>query len=324
MAKIKICLDAGHYGKYNRSSVNKAYYESDMNWKLHLKLKAELEKYGIEVITTRSEQAKDLDLIKRGKASKGCDLFLSLHSNAADSESVDRVVAIYLVSDADTTHDEKSKPIAEKLAAAVAKVMETKDKPKTSTRLASGDRDGDGKKDDNYYSVLHGADSVGVPAVILEHSFHTNKRAADWLLIDSNLDKLAVAEAEVLAAHFDVKKAEEKPKSTMYRVRKTWADSKSQKGAYRNLANAKKTADENPGYFVFDEAGNAIYPETVKSYKVKISVTSLNVRSGPGINYKIATVVRHGEVFTIVDEENGWGRLKSGAGWLNLAYTSKI
>ena len=44
MSKIKICLDAGHVGsKYNQSPVVKTYYESAMNWKLHLKLKAELE-----------------------------------------------------------------------------------------------------------------------------------------------------------------------------------------------------------------------------------------------------------------------------------------
>ena len=35
MAK-KICLDAGHYAKYNRSPVVPEYYESVMNWKLHL------------------------------------------------------------------------------------------------------------------------------------------------------------------------------------------------------------------------------------------------------------------------------------------------
>ena len=47
----------------------------------------------------------------------------------------------------------------------------------------------------------------------------------------------------------------------MYRVRKTWTDSKSQKGAFRVLDNAKKCADENPGYSVFNEAGVAIYPK---------------------------------------------------------------
>ena len=46
MSTKRICLDAGHYGKYNRSPVVKEYYESDMNWKLHLLLKKYLEGYG--------------------------------------------------------------------------------------------------------------------------------------------------------------------------------------------------------------------------------------------------------------------------------------
>lgn len=27
--------------------------------------------------------------------------------------------------------------------------------------------------------------------------------------------------------------------------------------------------------------------------------------------------------YTIVEEKNGWGRLKSGAGWISLSYTKK-
>ena len=88
----KICLDAGHYGKYNRSTVVPEYYESEMTWKLHRLLKAALEKYGFEVMTTRTDQAKDMDVYYRGYAAKNCDLFLSLHSNACDTEAVDYVV----------------------------------------------------------------------------------------------------------------------------------------------------------------------------------------------------------------------------------------
>ena len=33
----------------------------------------------------------------------------------------------------------------------------------------------------------------------------------------------------------------------LYRVRKTWADTKSQKGAFKILENAKKCANDNPG-----------------------------------------------------------------------------
>lgn len=52
-----------------------------------------------------------------------------------------------------------------------------------------------------------------------------------------------------------------------YRVRKSWADKKSQLGAYRVLVNAKKKADENKAYFVFAGNGTKIYPkeESVQS-----------------------------------------------------------
>jgi hypothetical protein len=40
----KVCIDAGHYGKYNVSPVNRAYYESVQMWRLHELLAAELRK----------------------------------------------------------------------------------------------------------------------------------------------------------------------------------------------------------------------------------------------------------------------------------------
>lgn len=47
----------------------------------------------------------------------------------------------------------------------------------------------------------------------------------------------------------------------MYRVRKSWADSKSQIGAYRDLSNAKAACDKaGTGYYVFDASGNVVYP----------------------------------------------------------------
>ena len=57
----------------------------------------------------------------------------------------------------------------------------------------------------------------------------------------------------------------EKPKEEkqIYRVRKTWADAKSQIGAFTNLAYAKRLADNRSGYFVFNQKGVAIYPEVI-------------------------------------------------------------
>ena len=309
-----VCLDAGHAGKYNRSPVVPAYYESDMNWKLHLLLKAQLESYGIQVKTTRASQGRDLALDKRGKASKGCDLFLSIHSNAASTESVDRPEGIYLVDDNCGEIDEMSKELAILLSDIVAKVMQTKQKAKQYSKHSGNDRDGDGLKNDDYYGVLYGAHQVGTAGVILEHSFHTNTRAARWLLEDANLEKLAKAEAAAVASYFGVSETQEKtPSKTtekLYRVRKSWEDAGSQVGAYKSLENAKKACKE--GFIVYDWNGVAMYapaPAGVQLdaaesfdrsmaglYKVK-AINGLNLRAGASVNKKQLEVMAHGSTF---------------------------
>lgn len=200
---VKICLDAGHYGKYNQSPAVKTYYESEMNWKLHLLLKKYLEQYGIEVVTTRAYQTKDLGLKARGQASKGCNLFLSIHSNAVGSsvnEAVDYPLVIVPISG-------KGDAIGEKLAKCIETTMGTKQKADVWSKNHNGA---------DWYGVINGATSVGVPGLILEHSFHTNTRSAKWLSDDSNLDKLAKAEVEVIANHYGVKKPTEVVTKTLY------------------------------------------------------------------------------------------------------------
>lgn len=207
---VKICIDAGHYGKYNRSPAIKDYYESDMVWKLHLLQKRYLEEYeGVTVITTRPNQATDKALYDRGAFSKGCDLFISDHSNAVGSgvnDSVDYVAIYHLTNDTTTKVDDISKVIAGKLAPVIADVMGASQGGRIVTRKSDNDRNGDGMLNDNYYGVLHGARMVNTPGIIIEHSFHTNTKMTQWLLDDNNLARLAKAEVEVLAAYFGLKK----------------------------------------------------------------------------------------------------------------------
>ena len=59
-------------------------------------------------------------------------------------------------------------------------------------------------------------------------------------------------------------------------------------------------------------------------YKVKITASALNVRRGPGSSYGVVNVLRRGEVYTIIKEQNGWGQLKSGQGWISLKFTQKV
>ena len=186
------------------------------------------------------------------------------------------------------------------------------------------------------------------------------------------------------------------PVKQLYRVRKTWADSKSQIGAYSVLANAQAACDKaGSGYYVFDASGNVVYPvattttrptlrsgstgdavkelqtrlnelgyscgtldgifgtktvaavkkfQTAKGltvdgivgektwealytqfepYKVKVTVDALNIRAGAGTNYNTTGCIKDKGVYTIVAESNGFGKLKSGAGWICLDYTKK-
>jgi len=75
----------------------------------------------------------------------------------------------------------------------------------------------------------------------------------------------------------------------LYRVRKSWDDTKSQKGAYRDLENAKGCVDANPGYKAFDQGGKVVY-------------------SGkPAPPYIIYTVVKGDSIWKIAKEKLGDG-----------------
>lgn len=64
--------------------------------------------------------------------------------------------------------------------------------------------------------------------------------------------------------------------------------------------------------------------EEFKPYVVKVTVDVLNIRAGAGTNYALkGTITDHG-AYTIVEEKNGYGKLRSGAGWIYLDYTERV
>lgn len=66
-----------------------------------------------------------------------------------------------------------------------------------------------------------------------------------------------------------------------------------------------------------------VIDDAFKPYQVRINCDALNIWSGPGTKYKVVGVIKDHGIYTIVQEENGWGKLKSGAGWISLKYTRK-
>lgn len=172
--------------------------------------------------------------------------------------------------------------------------------------------------------------------VITVHRWFANKSCpGNWLYARlGNLATKVTAELSGVTSDAENKK----PATQMYRIRKSWSDVKSQIGAYKVLANAKKKADENTGYKVFDASGNVVYPASSKPasapsggtpYKVEVTISNLNIRKGPGTNYGRTGQFTGKGIFTIVQETKGegatlWGKLKSGSGWISLDFAKKL
>ena len=129
-----------------------------------------------------------------------------------------------------------------------------------------------------------------------------------------------------------------------YRVRKSWKDAGSQLGAYTVLDNAKAMADKHEGYTVYDWNGKAVYGAEVDvesdsdiefsnvdcPFMVKVDIDDLNIRKGAGTNTAKTGRYTGKGVFTIIHVKSGsgstlgWGKLKSGAGWISLDYCVRI
>lgn len=137
----------------------------------------------------------------------------------------------------------------------------------------------------------NGADYFGfirltkMPAVILEGAFVDNKK--DAAQIDTTAEQKAFG---VAYAKGILKKLGITPKA----------------GSGKTSGSGSNAKPSNAGY------------------KVKVTVGALNIRSGPGTNYDVTGVIRDKGVYTIVETEKKWGKLKSGKGWIYLDYTKKV
>lgn len=60
------------------------------------------------------------------------------------------------------------------------------------------------------------------------------------------------------------------------------------------------------------------------SFIIQVTANVLNVRSLPDNNSKVVTTIQKNYKFTIVEVNGNWGKLKSGAGWIDLTYTKRV
>ena len=231
MADFLVCIDAGH-GQYGNAGSVKGYYEGTQMFKLSMFELAEWQKYqGVQAIVTRGQLSDDPDLLTRGKAAAGYDLFISNHSNAPGTAAKDyasiRGTSIY------DSVTRPTKELADGLGKIISDLMGHDYRGTHYRESTSADNKGL-----DWYGVLRFSIRYGCKhSMLVEHGFHTNAIDAGWLMEDDNLRKLAAAKVKFTAAYFGLKLKTAvapatgvAPAGKVYRV---------QVGAFRNKAGAE-------------------------------------------------------------------------------------
>ncbi len=97
---------------------------------------------------------------------------------------------------------------------------------------------------------------------------------------------------------------------------------------FMGIGNSKAAMTTFIGYVksYMNGTPTATTPATNTVGVYKVIVDELNIRQGPGTSYPVKGVVHKGEAYTITQLSGSWGKLKSGAGWINVnaKYCTKV
>jgi len=260
MAKFKVAIDAGHggFGVTPGKRTPDGEYEWNFNNKVAVACIAKLKANGVDVIRTDDPTGKtDVGLTARtNKANNaGADIMVSFHHNANTGKWgtwTGTETFTYL----------GSWPKAEKLAKEV----------QSRIVKAYGLRDR-GLKKENFAIVRQS----NMPAILVEGGYMDSTIDIKKLRSDAVLKAAGIAAAEGILAYLGVssgnsavipgdKSEANKPVAgEIYRVRWSWGNVESQKGAFSDLNNAKELADKYPGYKVYNSKGATIYQSKQKT-----------------------------------------------------------
>lgn len=277
-----ICLDSGHCRDANKCPAIPEYSEAKVMWQLHLMLKAHLEALGAKVILTRPNQSVDKALKERGMTAKDCDLFISLHSNAVGNGMNENVDHVAVYHLV-----EDISTTCDDTSKEIAKVLA----PVIAN--AMGTKQG--------YKILTRKSS--------------NDRNGDGVLNDNyygvlNGARLVDVPGLILEHSFHTNS-----KSVRWLLQDA------------NLDRLAKVEAEALAKYFSGKDVELKEQQTTVPYCIRIANVPendvLNIRKQPDVEADKTGALAYNDPhkYTIVEERNGWGRLKSGVGWIKLKYT---
>ncbi|WP_404988156.1 N-acetylmuramoyl-L-alanine amidase family protein [Clostridium culturomicium] len=263
----KAFVDLGHGGN-DPGACGNGLRESDIVLAVGLRVKYHLLRHDVEVMLSR-ESDKTVSLAERTNMANrfGADALASIHCNAAIETAYGIETYCYTF---------KYRVLADKVH---GKLVENKS-------LYYANR---GVKEADFHMLRES----NMDAALVEMAFISNARDAQ--LLRNMQEEYAIAIAQGILDYLGIawiNENESKPENNeLYRVRKSWGDAASQKGAYSIKENAIAECKNHNGYNVYDSKGNCVYsnggsqPSQPTPTKEKIDLFSRVAVKGRGSKY---------------------------------------
>ena len=289
MAKPLIILDSGHAKSTGgKRSPDNSLYEWEFNNDMQYRIKARLEQLGFRVYLTNPNPGTVKDIALSTRA--------SLANTQWNKKGKPNALFVSLHANAYGTwttangvevfHAKNASARSKNCASVMCKHIHEALK---KVRLGSVNR---GVKAENF-TVIY---KTAMPSILIEYAFYTNRE--DLKVLKNNRAELCEATVKALCELFNI--------------------------------TYKKSSETNNTPAIQPVAATPSQPSSIKtSFLVKIiykGKEGLNIRQEADINSKIKGQVFEGQVFTIVEVKNGFGKLKSGAGWISIGskYVKKL
>lgn len=205
--KFVIVLDPGH----DPGDWVNGVWETDLNWRIALAMKAELEKYeSVEVYINREwsecpEESDGMDCLKarvtRG-ANLEADLLISLHNNALGSGNIQYAASgteIYISKYSDYYAESKG------LAEVVERKLSEMGLRSRGIYVRDYGSDGGFYDDGNswdYYAINRHSTMMGIPSLLIEHAYMDNPEDLVFLRDSEKVDEIGRRDAQAIVEYY--------------------------------------------------------------------------------------------------------------------------